>query len=236
MDKDRFIIIDENLKRINEDICETAVKAGRKPEDIRLMAVTKTVEPVYINHALSCGVNLIGENKVQEFLAKREELKLEHCEVHLIGHLQTNKVRQIVGKVNLIQSVDSVKIAKEIGKRSVENNQITNILLEVNVAGEESKFGFQAERTAEAAYEISEINGVHICGLMSVPPVCGDDKQSRCFFSNMHRLFIDICEKRIDNVTMNVLSLGMSGDYKQAILEGSNLIRLGSAVFGDRIY
>lgn len=236
MVKDRFYIIEENLKRINDEIGETAIADGRNPSDIRLMAVTKTVEAVYINHALSCGVNLIGENKVQEYLAKRDEIKLEGCEVHLIGHLQTNKVRQIIGKVSTIQSVDSVKIAKEIGKRSVEYGLETNILLEINIANEESKFGFLPEQANEAVSEISEITGIKVQGLMAVPPVCNDSNISRCFFSNMHRLFIDICGKKIDNVSMSVLSMGMSGDYKQAILEGSNLIRVGSAVFGERIY
>jgi pyridoxal phosphate enzyme (YggS family) len=234
--EERFLIIEDNLKRIREEIGETAISAGRNPQEIRLMAVTKTVEPVFINHALACGIDLIGENKVQEFIGKADELKLEGCEVHLIGHLQTNKVRQIVGKVNMIQSVDSVKLADEIGKRSAEKGLTTNILLEINIAKEETKFGLFPEQVLEIIYEISEISGVKVCGLMSVPPIFEDSEKNRSFFSNMHHLFIDIREKKIDNVSMDILSLGMSGDYKQAIMEGSNLIRIGSAIFGARIY
>ena len=232
----RFRTIEENLKRIKEEINETAIAAGRNPQEIRLMAVTKTVEALFINHALEYGVDLIGENKVQELLGKYDELKLEGCEVHLIGHLQTNKVRQITGTVNMIQSVDSVKLANEIGKRSGEKAQTMDILLEVNIAKETTKFGFFPEQIFETICEISEIPGVHVRGLMSVPPIFEESEKNRSFFSNMHHLFIDIREKKIDNVSMDILSLGMSGDYKQAIMEGSNLIRLGSAIFGARIY
>ena len=235
-DEQRFSAIEENLKFINEEIAEAALKSGRNPQDVSLMAVTKTVESKFINHAIGCGIKLIGENKVQEFLLKEPELNLESCKAHLIGHLQSNKVKKIAGRVDTIQSVDSVSIAKEIGKRSLEAGITTKILLEVNAGSEESKFGFSSDELFEKACEISEISGVSIDGLMCVAPICEKESEIRAVFSNLHRMFIDIGAKKIDNIHMNVLSMGMSGDYKEAILEGSNLVRVGSAIFGMRIY
>lgn len=235
-DNERFTAIEENLKYIQEDIANAAVASGRSPNDVSLMAVTKTVESKFINHAINSGIGLIGENKVQEFLLKEPELRLDSCKAHLIGHLQSNKVKKIVGRVETIQSVDTVSIAKEIGKRSVEAGVLTKILLEVNVGNEESKFGFMPSEVFERACEISEISGVSIDGLMCVAPICEKDAEIRAVFSNMRRLFIDIGSKKMDNIHMNTLSMGMSGDYKQAILEGANLVRVGSAIFGARIY
>lgn len=235
-DNDRFSAIEENLKFIRSDISEAALKSGRIADDIMLMAVSKTVESKFINHAIDNGINLIGENKVQEFLAKESELNLENCKAHLIGHLQSNKVKKIVGRVETIQSVDSVALAREIGKRSSDIGFITKILLEVNVGNEESKFGFGYDEVYERACEISEINGISIDGLMCVAPICEKESEIRAIFSNMHRLFIDIRDKKRDNINMNVLSMGMSGDYKEAILEGANLVRIGSSIFGARIY
>ena len=235
-DDERFSAIEENLKIINDEIAQAAVKSGRTENDVSLMAVTKTVESRFINHAIGNGIKLIGENKVQEFLLKKDELNLEGCKVHLIGHLQSNKVKKIVGNVDTIQSVDSVSIAKEIGKRSLEAGVTTNVLLEVNVGNEESKFGFSADELFERACEIAETGGISINGLMCVAPICEKEAEIRAIFSNMHRMFIDIGAKKIDNINMSVLSMGMSGDYKQAILEGANLVRVGSAIFGARIY
>ncbi len=235
-DNERFAAIEENLKYIREDIENAAIASGRSPADVSLMAVTKTVESRFINHVIKNGIGLIGENKVQEFLLKQPELQLDNCKAHLIGHLQSNKVKKIVGRVDTIQSVDTVSIAREIGKRSVEAGVLTKILLEVNVGNEESKFGFMPQEVFEKACEIAEIDGVLIDGLMCVAPICEKDAEIRAVFSNMHRLFIDIGAKKIDNINMNTLSMGMSGDYKQAILEGANLVRVGSAIFGARIY
>jgi PLP dependent protein len=231
-----FLIIDENLKTIRETAGNAAIVSGRCCDDIKIMAVTKTVEPVLINYAIDCGIDLIGENKVQEFLGKINKLKLECCKTHLIGHLQTNKVKQIVGMVDMIQSVDSVKVAQEIGKKSIELDIITDVLMEINIGAETEKFGFSPEQADEKVHELSEIPGIMVCGLMTVPPVCGNENENRHFFSNMRCLFIDISAKKIDNVSMNILSMGMSADYEPAILEGSTLIRLGSAVFGIRKY
>ena len=235
-DEERFWAIEENLKIISNDIAEAALCSGRSFEDIGLMAVTKTVEPRFINKAIECGISLIGENKVQEFLLKEPDLLLDSCKAHLIGHLQSNKVRKIVGKVDTIQSVDTFDIAREIGKRSVMQGITTNILLEVNVGNEDSKFGFTADELFERACEIAEIDGGCINGLMCVAPICEKEAEIRAVFSNMRRMFIDIGAKKIDNINMNILSMGMSGDYESAILEGANLVRIGSAIFGARIY
>ncbi len=228
--------VEESLREIRYKIEEAAIHSGRRPEDVRLMAVTKTVEPVYINHAISLGVNLIGENKVQEFMGKRDELNLDGCEAHLIGHLQGNKVGKIVGNVDMIQSVDSVKLALEIGKQSVARGIVSKILLEVNVGNDENKFGITCENAAEFTAEIAAIEGVSVCGLMTVPPFSDNIANTRRFFSNMMQLFIDIRGKKIDNVSMDILSMGMSGDFETAIMEGSTLVRVGSAIFGQRNY
>lgn len=235
-DEERYSAINENLKFIRSEIAEAAINSGRNFDDIILMAVTKTVESRFINHAIKNGIRFIGENKVQEFLSKESELILDECKPHLIGHLQSNKVKKIIGKVETIQSVDSVSIAKEIGKRSADIGLNTKILLEVNAGNEDSKFGFGYDEVYERACEISEIDGVLIDGLMCVAPVCEKEAEIRTVFSNMHRLFIDIRDKKRDNINMNVLSMGMSGDFKEAILEGANLVRIGSSIFGARVY
>lgn len=233
----RFKDIEENVKEIREKIAEAAVKSGRTIDDVTLMAVSKTVEPKYINHAIdNCGITLIGENKVQEFLGKREYLHMENCQAHLIGHLQTNKVRQIVGEVSMIQSVDSVRLANEISKQSVKRGITTDVLLEINIGGEESKTGMDENLLTETVHEISEMDGIFVRGLMAIPPICDNSSQTRSFFSQMHQLFIDISNKKIDNINMEILSMGMSGDYVEAILEGSNLVRVGSSLFGARVY
>ena len=236
LNEQQFYDIDENFKEISSKIAEAASKSGRSSNDIRFMAVTKTVEPLFINHALSLGIDLIGENRVQEFLGKRDELKLDGVEKHLIGHLQTNKVRQIVGNVDSIDGVDSVKLAKEIGKVSSKLGITSDILIEINIGAEESKFGFSPESVTESVYEMSEIEGIRIKGLMAVPPICDDSVKNRVFFENMHQLFIDIGAKKIHNVSMDILSMGMSGDFEEAILSGSNMVRIGSALFGARNY
>lgn len=234
--EERFGNIEYNLKVINDRIAETALKSGRNPEDIRLMAVTKTVEPVFINHAIGCGVKLIGENKVQEFLSKKEYLRLEDCDAHLIGHLQTNKVKQILGEVSMIQSVDSIRLASEISKRSEQKGITTECLIEVNIGGEDNKTGLDLNLLTETVHEIAEMPYIKVKGLMTVPPICEEESELRKYFSKMHKIFIDIKDKKLDNIDMCILSMGMSSDYEEAILCGSNLVRVGSAIFGPRIY
>ncbi len=232
----KFIDIQENVRFIKNRINEAAVKSGRCEDAVRFMAVTKTVDPVYINHAIDCGIDLIGENKVQEFLSKKDALKLEKVEKHLIGHLQSNKVRKIITEVDLIQSVDSVNLAREIERQAEKNNMTADILVEINVGDEASKTGLDKSLLSETVCEIAEMKHIHIRGLMTIPPICENNGELRKFFNEMYNLFIDIRAKKIDNVSMDILSMGMSGDYEEAILCGSNLVRVGSAIFGPRIY
>lgn len=232
----KFIDIEENLKVIRNRINEAAVKSGRSENAVRFMAVTKTVDPVYINHAIKCGIDLIGENKVQEFLGKKDALDLDGVEKHLIGHLQSNKVRKIITEVDMIQSVDSVSLAKEIERQAEKNNMTANVLLEVNVGDEESKTGMDKSLFLESFAEIAEMKHIHIRGLMTIPPICENKSELTKFFDEMYHMFIDIKAKKIDNVSMDILSMGMSGDFEEAILCGSDLVRVGSAIFGPRIY
>lgn len=228
--------IEYNIDVINEKINECAVKSGRTRGDIRFMAVTKTVDPVFINYALDYGVDLIGENRVQELLRKKPELHLDGVEKHLIGHLQTNKAGQIVGEADMIQSVDSLKIAREIAKQSAKKGLVTDVLLEINVGDEESKTGFSVSEFYENLCQISEIESIRVKGLMTIPPICENNTTLCKFFENIYNIYVDIQAKKIDNIDMSVLSMGMSGDYEQAILCGSNMVRIGSSVFGPRIY
>ncbi len=236
-DDERCHSISENLKLIRENIAVSAVKSGRNYEDIKLMAVTKTVPVEYINYSIdNCGIDLIGENKVQEFLSKKDELHLDNVSKHLIGHLQTNKVKKIVPLVDMIQSVDSVHLAEEISKQSVNNNQTSNILLEVNIGNEESKTGFDKVAFFESLSRISELPGLTVKGIMTIPPICDSDKELKKYFTTMSQYFHDIKEKKYKNFNMEILSMGMSGDYELAIESGANLVRIGSLIYGARIY
>ena len=228
--------IEYNYNHIKERIAEAAVKSGRKPEDITFLSATKTVEPEYINYAISLGLDHIGENRVQELLSKYDEYNLENCSLQFIGHLQSNKVRQIVGKVDLIQSVDSLKLAKEVSRVSQNKNLTTDILVEVNIGKEENKSGVMPEMLEELLYQIKDLPSINIKGLMTIPPICDDYDKIRRIFCDMHKMFLDISSKKLDNVSMDILSMGMSGDYYEAILEGATMVRIGSALFGKRIY
>ena len=174
--EERFKNIEHNISVIKSKIAAAAIESGRNPEDVKLMAVTKTVEPIFINHAIECGIDLIGENKVQEFLSKKPYLKLDNCKAHLIGHLQTNKVKQIITEVDMIQSVDSVKLAKEISKRSEALGITTECLVEVNIGDEDSKTGLNMELLYDTLAEISALPAIKIKGLMTIPPICDDDE------------------------------------------------------------
>lgn len=228
--------VEYNYKLINERIAEAAQKAGKSREDITFLAATKTVEPEVINHAISLGLDHIGENKVQELLSKYDSYNLEKCSLQFIGHLQTNKVKQIVDKVDLIQSVDSVKLANEIAKQSKKLNKTTDILVEVNIGREENKSGVYPENLEELLCEISKIEGISVKGLMTIPPICDNKHKISKYFNNMHNIFIDISQKKLDNISMTILSMGMSADYYEAILEGANMVRIGSSLFGARNY
>lgn len=225
-----------NYDFINEKIAEAAMKAGKTRDDITFLSATKTVEPEYINYAISLGLSYIGENKVQELLSKYDQYNLENCSLQFIGHLQSNKVRQIVGKVDLIQSIDSMKLAKEVSKCSLKNNIASDILVEVNIGKEENKSGVMPEMLEELVEKISTLPAVNVKGLMTIPPICEKKDEIRRYFEKMNRLFLDISSKKLDNVSMDILSMGMSSDYYEAILEGANMVRIGSALFGNRIY
>ena len=231
-----FRDVEYNYRLINERIAEAAERSGRKREDITLLAATKTVDAETINHAISLGLDHIGENRVQELLSKYEQYDLEHCSLQFIGHLQTNKVRQIAGKVDLIQSVDSFKLAKEISSQSIKRDIVTDVLVEVNIGREENKSGVFEENLEELLCQIAQLDGISVKGLMTIPPICENKHKILKYFNNMHKLFIDISKKKLDNVGMTILSMGMSADYYEAILEGATMVRVGSALFGARNY
>lgn len=221
----------ENYARIREAAADAAIRSGRKPEDVALMAVTKTVDPVLVNCAIDCGIRLLGENRVQEYQSKREQYNPE-AQVHFIGHLQTNKVKYLVGNVTMIQSVDRMSLAGEINRCAEKHGIRQDILLEVNIGGEESKSGVQPEALRALLESVAALPHVHVCGLMTIPPPCEDTR----YLEAMRSLFEQMKECGVQGTDMNILSMGMSGDFEQAIACGSNLVRIGSALFGARHY
>ena len=218
----------ENIKQVEENIIKSCEKVGRDPKEVTLIAVSKTKPYTAIEEALPSGVLDYGENKVQELT--------EDIRWHMIGHLQRNKVKYLVGKVELIHSVDSLRLANQIETEFAKKNEIANILIEVNMANEESKFGITSETTEQLVREISKLEHVRINGLMTIAPYTDNPETNREYFRNMKKLSVDITEKNIDNVSMNVLSMGMTGDYQVAIEEGATMIRVGTGIFGERNY
>ncbi len=228
---DRF---DLNYAEIKKNIAESVKKSGRKYEDIVVLAATKTVDADFINYAIEQGIGYVGENRVQEFLSKNDAVS-QKAHRHFIGHLQTNKVKDIVGKVELIQSVHSLKLAREIGKVSINKGVVTDILVEVNIGGEESKSGFDPEQVCEAIDQMQGIKGINVKGLMTIPPICDKKEDSRKYFDEMYKLFIEIRDKKLYN-NIEILSMGMSDDYDIAVECGANMVRIGTALFGARNY
>lgn len=226
--------VTESYRRLSEEIEEAKIKAGRT-DKVRFMAVTKTVPPEIVNHAISLGIDLLGENRVQEYLDKRESYS--PCEVHFIGGLQTNKVKYIIDKVNMIHSVDSIRLAEEVSRRAVSAGLTMDILLEVNIGGEESKSGIAPDELFELAAQAGELPGLRIRGLMTIPPVDHNGSSER-YFERMQRLFGDIGDKFAgnDKFLTDTLSMGMSGDFAAAIKYGSTIVRIGSLLFGYRKY
>lgn len=221
----------ENYKRICENVENARAKYRSSDEKIDIMAVTKTVAPEKINFAIEQGITLLGENRVQEYLSKKDSY-IKTAQVHMIGRLQTNKVKYIINEVAMIQSVDSIKLAKEINRLAEKNGRTMDVLLEINIGDEASKSGVAAEGLDELIYETAQFENVRIKGLMAIPPVgCGED-----MFDRMHSIFLRVKEKSVPNVSMDILSMGMSGDYELAIKHGSNLVRIGTALFGSRNY
>ncbi|HBN11792.1 MAG TPA: YggS family pyridoxal phosphate-dependent enzyme [Ruminococcus sp.] len=224
-----FGYIDENLKRIFHNVGEAKAKYRSPDDNIRIMAVTKTVAPEKVNYALSKGLDLIGENRVQEYLSKKDFY--DDAEIHFIGHLQTNKVKYIADSVSVIQSVDSLKLASEINRCAKKIGKVQDILIEVNIGGEESKSGIPADKAEELILQVSELDNINVRGMMTIPPALDSEE----FLYKMQCLYIDICSKKIDNINMDILSMGMSGDYAPAVKYGSNILRIGRAIFGERI-
>ncbi len=221
----------ENFERIQEAVQNAAVKSGRAPSEIALMAVTKTVAPEIVNTAIDCGITLLGENRVQEYQSKKDFYRPEAA-VHFIGHLQTNKVKYLIGNVAMIQSVDRLSLANEINRCAEKHGICQDILLEVNIGGEASKSGVAPEALPELLEQTAALGHVHVCGLMTIPPPSTD---SRCLEA-MQRLFEDMRSRSVPGTEMRILSMGMSGDFEAAIACGSNLVRIGSALFGARNY
>ncbi len=202
--------------------------------DTELLAVTKTRTAEEINYAIDCGVRHIGENRVQELLEKYDQLHKENVTIHLIGQLQTNKVKYIIDKVDLIHSVDSLRLAKEISKRAEGIGKIQDVLVEVNVGNELSKGGIDPSELLELLESISTLPGIRVRGLMCIPPIAVEEHQNLQYFLKMKQMSVDIREKKIDNISMDILSMGMSGDYEDAITAGSTFIRVGRGIFGPR--
>lgn len=226
-----FIDIEENLKEIRFNVSEAAAKYRSSGDTVKIMAVTKTVAPEKINHAVSLGIDLLGENRVQEYISKKDSYD-KSAQVHMIGHLQTNKVKYIINDVSMIQSVDSIRLAEEINRLAAKNGRIMDILCEVNIGSEESKSGISPDTLDELLTRAAELENIRIRGLMTIPPPSDSD----VFLAKMQELFLSVREKQLNGISMEILSMGMTHDYAQAIKYGSNLVRIGTGLFGARIY
>ncbi len=224
-----------SLSKIRENV-QKAAKRSAYGQTPRILLATKTRTPEEINFAIANGFNLIGENRVQELLAKYDFIEKKNAEIHFIGALQTNKVKYIIDKVSMIHSLDRLSLAEEINKQAKKIGKTMNVLCEVNVGDEESKSGLAFDEVLPFLTKISSFSNLKICGLMSIPPILTSFSTQKQYFQKIMDLYIDISAKKIDNVSMNVLSIGMSSDYELAIESGSTLVRIGTAAFGSRVY
>lgn len=226
-------MIKENLEEVREKIRQACQRSGRREEDVTLISVSKTRPVEMLKEAYEAGSRDFGENRVQEIMEKYGQMP-EDVRWHMIGHLQKNKVRQVIDKAVLIHSVDTVELAEQIEKDAAKRDLTVDILLEVNVAEEESKFGFRTEEVEAAVMKIKEFPHVHIKGLMTIAPFVSNSEDNREVFKKLYQLYVDIRSKNIDNVNMSVLSMGMTGDYEVAVEEGATMIRVGTGIFGAR--
>jgi pyridoxal phosphate enzyme (YggS family) len=232
---EKLDFIKRNLETVMERIERAAQRSGRNAKDIKLIAVTKTVEPERILRIIDEGILDLGENRVQELTKKYDKINRE-CNWHLIGHLQTNKVKYILDKVKLIHSVDRIELAQEINKRAQRHGITIDVLVQVNVSGEESKFGVSLEGAQELVEKINHLSHLKTRGFMTIAPFAEDPEKIRYVFSKLRDFSIDIRKEKLDNSSMDVLSMGMSNDFEVAIEEGSNIVRIGTALFGERNY
>lgn len=228
-------MVGNNYRQILASVKESTISSKRKEEDVTLIAVSKTKPIQLLQEVYDAGARDFGENKVQEIIAKYDKLPFD-IRWHMIGHLQTNKVKYIADKVYMIHSVDSVKLAEVISKEAVKVKRVIPVLIEVNVAAEESKFGVSMKECENLIRQIHHLPGIHINGLMTIAPYVEDGEENREYFKLLKQLSVDIMNKNIDNVSMEFLSMGMSGDYETAIEEGANFVRVGTKIFGEREY
>ncbi len=228
--------IAENVFAVREKMNRAAVAAGRNPKEILLLAATKMNDADRVRQAIRAGVDLCGENRVQEMLEKQAQGAYAGVPLHFIGHLQKNKVKQVVGLAELIHGVDSRELLETISRVAEGRGLRQDVLLEVNIGAEESKSGFAPEAIPAALEFASRLPGLRVRGLMAIPPICVSPEENRPFFLRMQQLFIDNGGKKYDNVSMDFLSMGMSGDYTEAIACGANLVRVGTGIFGPRHY
>ncbi len=228
--------IAENIAVIREQMAEAAIAAGRKPEEILLCAATKMNDTESVRQAIDAGVDCCGENRVQELVKKQAENAYDGVPIHFIGHLQSNKVKQVVGKVDLIQSVDSLRILQAIDKEARRLGLRQDILLEINIGQEENKTGFDLSEIPLLLPRLTDFPNIFVRGLMAIPPICENSAESYKFFQKIYNLSVDIRAKKYDNICVDILSFGMSGDFREAIACGSTMIRLGTAIFGPRDY
>ena len=227
--------ISENLSLVEEKIAAACARAGRKREEVKLIAVSKTHPVEAIKEAMRCGIRSFGENKVQELRDKMENLG-EDLDWHLIGHLQTNKVKYVVGRVSLTHSLESTRLAEAIEKEACKRALTADVLVEVNIAAEDTKFGVLPENVEEFVREVAKFEHIRVVGLMTVAPITQESEENRKYFKNLNKIMVDLNSKNIHNVSMSVLSMGMTGDYETAIEEGATLVRVGTGIFGHRDY
>ena len=228
-------MLKENLEQVEQNIERACKKAGRARSEVTLIAVSKTKPVEMIQEIYDAGCRDFGENKVQELCEKIEQLPND-IKWHMIGHLQRNKVKYIVDKVSMIHSVDSLRLAEEISKEALKKNVTVSVLIEVNVAGEETKFGVAPSEVEELLRQVAVLPGIVVKGLMTIAPFVDNPEDNRRYFAALKQLSVDITKKNIDNITMNVLSMGMTGDYTVAIEEGASFVRVGTGIFGERQY
>ena len=229
-------MISDQLHEVRENIKKACKISGRNPEDVTLIAVSKTKPVSMIEEAIAAGQTVFGENKVQELCAKIEQLPSDKLSWHLIGHLQRNKVKYICDKAALIHSVDSLRLAETIDHEGEKLNRVVPILIEVNVAGEDTKFGVSVEETLPLIEEIAKLSHVSIRGLMTIAPYVENPEENRHIFKELKQLSVDITEKNMNNVYMDILSMGMTNDYQVAVEEGATMVRVGTGIFGERDY